>query len=213
VGTGKALNLGMNCDVDVLLVHAPAAEMTYIQEGYAESRKEIMYNDFVIVGPQADPAGVKGLAVEEALSTIRRTGTIFVSRGDNSGTNKKERLLWEAAGGALPDKEDWYVQTGQGMLSTLNITAERSGYTMTDRGTYIKYSHKNGGNPPLNVLVEGGAILKNQYSVLILNSSNCPKAQKDLAQAFSAWMAGDKAQKLIADFRLLGMALFTPNAQ
>ena len=213
VGTGKALKLGMNCDVDVLLVHAPPAEKKYIKDGYAESRKEIMFNDFVIVGPMSDPAEVKGMSVEKALSTIRKTGKAFVSRGDNSGTNKKERLLWASAGGPLPEKEAWYVQTGQGMLSTLNMTAERGGYTMTDRGTYIKYSHKNGGNPPLKILVEGGVILKNQYSVLILNSSNCPKAQKELAEAFSAWMAGDKAQKLIADFRLLGMALFTPNAQ
>ncbi|VFQ43101.1 pbp domain [Desulfoluna butyratoxydans] len=213
VGTGKALKLGMNCDVDVLLVHAPPAEKKYIKDGYAESRKEIMFNDFVIVGPEADPAKVKGMAVEKALATIRTKGKTFVSRGDNSGTNKKEKLLWKAAGGPLPEKEAWYVQTGQGMLASLNITAERGGYTMTDRGTYIKYSHKNGGNPPLKVLVEGGAILKNQYSVLILNSSNCPDAQKELAEAFSAWMAGDRAQKLIADFRLLGMALFTPNAQ
>jgi len=213
VGTGKALKLGMNCDVDVLLVHAPSAEKAYIKERYAESRREIMYNDFVIVGPEADPAVVKGMAVEEALSAIRTAGKTFVSRGDNSGTNKKEKLLWKAAGGLMPEKEAWYVQTGQGMLTTLNITAERGGYTMTDRGTYIKYSHSNGGTPPLKVLVEGGVILKNQYSVLILNSSNCPDVQKDLAEAFSAWMAGDKAQALIADFRLLGMALFTPNAR
>lgn len=212
VGTGKALKLGMNCDVDVLLVHAPPAEKKYIKDGYAESRRQIMYNDFVIVGPEADPAGVKGQAVEAALATIRKTGKTFVSRGDNSGTNKKEKLLWKATGGPLPEKEGWYVQTGQGMLATLNITAERGGYTMTDRGTYIKYSHKHGGNPPLQVVVEGGVILKNQYSVLILNSANCPNAQKDLAQAFSAWMAGDRAQELIKNFRLLGMPLFIPNA-
>jgi len=212
VGTGKALKLGKNCDVDVLLVHAPGAEKKYIADGYAESRKEIMYNDFVIVGPKADPAGVKGMAVEKALSTIRDAGKTFVSRGDNSGTNKKEIILWKAAGGPVPEKEAWYVQAGQGMLSTLNIAAERGGYTMTDRGTYIKYSHKNGGNPPLDVIVEGGGILKNQYSVLILNSSNCPKAQKDLAQAFSTWMAAEKTQKLIAEFRLLGKPLFIPNA-
>ena len=212
VGTGKALKLGMNCDVDVLLVHAPPAEKKYIKDGYAESRREIMYNDFVIVGPKADPAGVKGMAVEKALSAIRSKGEAFVSRGDNSGTNKKEKLLWKAAGGPLPEKESWYVQTGQGMLATLNITAERGGYTMTDRGTYIKYSHKNGGNPPLDVVVEGGAILKNQYSVLILNSNNCPKADKEMAQAFSEWLASDKAQVLIEKFRLLGKPLFIPNA-
>lgn len=212
VGTGKALKLGMNCDVDVLLVHAPPAEKKYIKDGYAESRREIMFNDFVIVGPKADPAGVKGLTVEKALAAIRTKGKIFVSRGDNSGTNKKERILWKAAGGPLPEKEGWYVQTGQGMLSTLNITAERGGYTMTDRGTYIKYSHKNGGNPPLDVIVEGGTILKNQYSVLILNSTNCPKADKIHAQAFSEWLASDKAQVLIEKFRLLGKPLFIPNA-
>ena len=138
-GTGKALKLGQNCDVDVLMVHAPAAEMEYLKEGYGIDRREIMYNDFVIIGPPSDPAGVKGKSVSETLTAIKEKEKVFVSRGDNSGTNKKEILLWKNAGLAVPDKAAWYVQTGQGMLATINVAAERDGYTMTDRGTYIKY--------------------------------------------------------------------------
>jgi tungstate transport system substrate-binding protein len=135
-----------------------------------------------------------------------------MSRGDDSGTNKKEKLLWKNADMILPDKETWYVQTGQGMLATIHVAQERSGYTMTDRGTYIKYQDQQGGNAPLKVLVEGDKILLNQYSVLTLDPANCPKAKYDLALQFSDWMASDTAQKLIGDFRLLGQKLFIPNA-
>ena len=144
VGTGKALKLGQNCDVDVLLVHAPPAEKRYVADGYGVDRREIMYNDFVIIGPAGDPAGVEGLDVKAALTRIRQNQAVFVSRGDNSGTNKKEKLLWRSAELTLPEKEAWYVQTGQGMLATIHVAAERGGYTMTDRGTYIKsvsYTH------------------------------------------------------------------------
>lgn len=212
VGTGKALKFGRNCDVDVLLVHAPGAEKKYVADGYGVDRREIMFNDFVVIGPASDPSTVKGKSVAGALKTIQEKKGIFVSRGDNSGTHKKEMLLWKSAGLAVPDKEKWYVQTGQGMLSTINVAAERKGYTMTDRGTYIKYAHNMGGNPPLKVLVEGDAILKNQYSVLAVNPKNCPSAKYDLATAFSEWMAGKKAQDLIKKFKLLGKPLFIPNA-
>ncbi len=213
VGTGKALKLGENCDVDVLLVHAPPAEKAYVEKGFGVDRREIMYNDFVIIGPESDPAGIKGKSVVEALAAIRAKGAVFTSRGDNSGTNKKEISLWKSAGGDVPEKEAWYVQTGQGMLTTINIAAERSGYTMTDRGTYIKYADNMKGNPPLKVLVEGDAILLNQYSVLAVNPKRCAKAQYDLATAFSDWMAGADAQGLIRDFKLLGKPLFVPNAK
>ena len=147
-GTGKALKLGENCDVDVLMVHAPAAEMKFVDAGFGVERKEIMYNDFVIIGAPDDPAGIKGKSIKDALGAIEASKSVFVSRGDNSGTHKKELSLWKAAGLPVPEKESWYVQTGQGMLNTINVAAEKNGYTMTDRGTYIKYENNMGGNPP-----------------------------------------------------------------
>ncbi|CCK79030.1 MULTISPECIES: substrate-binding domain-containing protein [Desulfobacula] len=212
-GTGKALKLGQNCDVDVLLVHAPPAEKKYIENGYGKDRRQVMYNDFVIIGPETDPAGIKGKSISDALNAVKSKQAVFMSRGDDSGTNKKEKLLWKNAGIALPDKEKWYVQTGQGMLSTIHIAQEREGYTMTDRGTYIKYQSQKGGNAPLKVLVEGDQILLNQYSVLTLAPENCPKAKYDLALQFSDWMASQNAQDLIKNFRLLGQKLFIPNAK
>ena len=211
-GTGKALKLGRNCDVDVLLVHAPPAEKAYIAAGFGKDRREVMYNDFVIIGPKSDPAGLKGKGISQALSAIKASNAFFMSRGDDSGTNKKEKLLWKNAGIALPDKEQWYVQTGQGMLATINIAQERNGYTMTDRGTYIKYQDQQGGDAPLTVLVEGDDILLNQYAVLTLNPENCPDAKYDLALKFSDWMASKSAQNKIGEFRLLGKKLFIPNA-
>ena len=213
VGTGKALKMGENCDVDVLLVHAPPAEKTYVEKGFGVNRREIMYNDFVIIGPKRDPAGIKGKNVIDALGAVRAKGAVFASRGDNSGTNKKEISLWKSTGAAVPDKDAWYVQTGQGMLATINIAAERNGYTMTDRGTYIKYADTMKGNPPLKVLVEQDEILLNQYSVLAINPDRCTSAKFDLATAFSDWLAGAEAQGLIRDFKLLGQPLFVPNAK
>ncbi len=213
VGTGKALKLGRNCDVDVLLVHAPAAEKAYVESGYGADRREVMYNDFVIIGPASDPAGVKGKRVTEALTAIKAKQAVFASRGDDSGTNKKEISLWKAAGLDIPENQKWYLQAGQGMLATINIASESSGYTMTDRGTYIKYSANAGGNPPLKVLVEGDDILKNQYSVMAVNPDNCPDVANDLAQKFADWLTGKKAQQLIKDFRLLKQPLFIPNAK
>ncbi len=213
IGTGKALKMGQNCDVDVLLVHAPGAEKKFVDAGFGVNRRELMYNDFVIIGPASDPAGIKGLPISKAMMGIQKSKALFVSRGDNSGTNKKEILLWKNAGMTVPDKEPWYMQAGQGMLATIQIAEQRNGYTMTDRGTYIKYSHNSGGNPVLKVIVEGDAILLNQYSAIAINTGNCPNAKFDLAMAFSDWMAGPEAQKMIKDFRLLGQQLFTPNAK
>jgi len=211
-GTGKALALGQNCDVDVLLVHAPAAEESFIREGYGKDRRQIMYNDFVIIGPETDPAGIRGKQITNALAAIKKTGAFFMSRGDDSGTNKKEKLLWKNADIPLPDKESWYFQTGQGMLATIQMTQEKNGYTMTDRGTYIKYQHQQGGDAPLKILVQGDDILLNQYSVLTLDPANCPGAEYDLALVFSNWMASPDAQELIKHFRLLDQPLFIPNA-
>ena len=213
IGTGKALKMGENCDVDVLLVHAPPAEKKFVDAGFGTHRRELMYNDFVIIGPASDSAGIKGQAIGKAMAGIKAARALFVSRGDNSGTNKKEKRLWKNAGITLPDREPWYIQTGQGMLASIQIAEQRNGYTMTDRGTYIKYSHNSGGKPALKILVAGDAILLNQYSAIAIKTGNCPNAKFDLAMAFSDWMAGAEAQQLIQDFRLLGQQLFTPNAK
>ncbi len=213
VGTGKALELGKNCDVDVLLVHAPAAEKRYVAEGYGVDRTKIMYNDFVIIGPPEDPAGIKGMNATDALKTIAGKGALFVSRGDNSGTNKKELALWKTAGISGFDKASWYIQTGQGMLATINVTAERLGYTLTDRGTYIKYQHNMKGNPPLVILVEGGENLFNQYSAIAVNPARCKNVRYDLAQRFIQWLVSPETQKMIGEYKMLGKSLFTPNAR
>jgi len=212
-GTGKALKLGENCDVDVLMVHAPDAEKKFVADGFGLDRREIMYNDFVIIGPAADPAGVKGRGVKQALEAVAAKKAAFVSRGDKSGTHMMELDLWKAAGLAVPEKESWYAQAGQGMMATITIAAEKNGYTLADRGTYIKYENNLGGNPPLKILVEGDQTLLNQYAVIAVNPAKCPKAKLDLAKAFSAWIAGAEGQKAIRDFKVMGKPLFTPNAK
>ena len=212
-GTGKALKLGENCDVDILMVHAPAAEKKFVSDGFGRDHREIMYNDFVIIGPADDSARIKGKSIKDALQTIKAKQAIFVSRGDNSGTNKKELSLWKAADLPVPEKERWYVQTGQGMLATINIAAERNGYTMTDRGTYIKYEDNLKGNPPLKILVEGDAALLNQYSVIAIDKKHCAQVKYETAKQFIEWITGAEARQLIKDFKLLGKPLFTPNAK
>jgi tungstate transport system substrate-binding protein len=212
-GTGKALKLGEDCNVDVLMVHAPGAEKKLVEAGFGLNRREIMYNDFIIVGPAADPAGIKGKSVKEALQAIRAKQALFVSRGDKSGTHMMELDLWKGGGGAVPEKEAWYAQAGQGMMATITIAAEKKGYTLTDRGTWIKYENNMKGNPPLKILVEGDQVLFNQYSVIAVNPAKCGKAQLDLATKFSDWIAGPEGQKLIREFKLEGKPLFTANAK
>ncbi len=212
-GTGKALKLGQNCDVDVLLVHAPAREKAYVKDGYGKDRREVMYNDFVIIGPAADPVGIKGQTIAGALAAVKTKEGVFISRGDDSGTHTKEKSLWKNAGIPVPDTESWYVQAGQKMQATINMAEQKNGYTMADRGSYIKYAANKNGAAPLEILVEGDTILLNQYSVLTLDPTNCANADYKLAKQFSDWMASPQAQKLIKDFRLLDQALFTPNAK
>ncbi|MGD8991087.1 MAG: substrate-binding domain-containing protein [Desulfobacterales bacterium] len=212
-GTGKALKLGENCDVDILMVHAPPAEKKFVADGFGTDRREIMYNDFVIIGPEPDAAGIRGKSIKDAFAVLKAKQAVFTSRGDDSGTHKKELSLWKAANLPVPEKENWYIQTGQGMLATINIAAERNGYTMTDRGTYIKYESNLKGNPPLKILVEGDAVLLNQYSVIAVNPKHCAKANYDSAQQFIKWISGPEAQKSIKDFKLLGKPLFTANAE
>jgi len=211
-GTGKALKLGENCDVDILMVHSPPAEKAFVKKGFGTDRHEIMYNDFVVIGPESDPAQIKGKPIKEALQRVKSLRAPFVSRGDNSGTHQKELSLWASANLPVPEKQEWYVETGQGMLATINIAAERNGYTMTDRGTYIKYEHNLGGNAPLKILVQGDTVLLNQYSVISVNPTHCPNVKYAGAMQFIKWITSPGVQEQIGNFKLLGKPLFTPNA-
>lgn len=213
VGTGKALKMGENCDVDVLMVHAPGAEKAFVEAGFGTGRTEFMYNDFVIVGPKADPAKAKGDDSAKGLAAIAAAKAAFISRGDDSGTHKAEQGQWKTSGLPLPDKETWYVSAGQGMMETLTMAGERGGYALTDRGTFISYEAKAGANPALGILVEGDKALMNQYSVIPVNPSKCPKAKKDAADKLAAWVASKKGQQAVADFKLEGKQLFFPNAK
>jgi tungstate transport system substrate-binding protein len=211
-GTGKALKMGENCDVDVLLVHAPASEIKFVESGFGVDRKEVMYNDFIIVGPITDPAHVSGKSTVEALKTIKDTKANFLSRGDDSGTNKKELSLWKDVSPIVPEADSWYIQTGQGMLVTINMAAEKNGYTMTDRGTWIKYAAQRGAENKMKIVVEKDKTLFNQYSVIPINKDKCPNVKFELATSFSNWLVKPETQKFIGDFKLLDKTLFTPNA-
>lgn len=211
VGTGKALEHGKNCDVDILMVHAPAAEKKYIAEGNGVSRNEFMYNDFVIVGPAKDPAKVKGKSVADTLKAIVAAKAPFASRGDDSGTHKAEQALWKGAGLAVPDKDSWYIAVGQGMLATLRMAAERGAYTLTDRGTWIAFEAKDHGKSGLVIVGEGDLALRNQYSIILL-PPKCSKIKHEAAKKLEAWFLSKAGQQAIADFKLEGKSLFTPNA-
>ncbi len=214
VGTGKALAHGKACDVDVLLVHAPALEMAFVKDGYGQDRRQVMFNDYVLLGPPADPAGIKGKSVAEALKTLSEKKITFVSRGDNSGTHNAEKNLWQTANLAIPTQQAaWYVDAGQGMLATIRIADEKGGYTLTDRGTYIKYAASNEDSTPLEILVEGDATLRNQYSAMQVDAKHCPNVKQAQAEKFLDWWVSPKTQKAIADFTLEGKALFFPNAE
>ncbi|MBS3731505.1 MAG: substrate-binding domain-containing protein [Desulfobacterales bacterium] len=212
VGTGKALEIGRNCDVEVLMVHAPAAEKQFVNNGYGVERTQVMYNDFVIIGPDRDPAGIRGMDTKTAIKQMADEKGLFVSRGDDSGTNKKERALWDEAGVNPPARAKWYLETGQGMISTIRVAAERDGYTLTDRGTYIKYEHSQGGPVPLKILVQGDPALFNQYSAIAVNPDRCENVDYELAQKFINWITSGQIQAFIGNYKLLGKQLFTPNA-
>ncbi len=214
VGTGKALKLGQNCDVDLLLVHAPPAEKAFIAKGYGLERRPIMYNDFVLVGPPADPAGIRGLPVIEAFRRLAAKGARFVSRGDNSGTHQKELSLWQAAGiaPAQLERKPWYLQTGQGMMITLLIAAEKRAYTLTDRGTFLKFKANHKLAQRLAILVEGDPALRNQYSVILVNPARCPNVKAKQARLFVEWLTSPEIQRKIGEFKLFGQPLFIPNA-
>lgn len=212
VGTGKALELAKNCDADVLLVHAPAAEMQFVEDGHGIDRRQIMYNDFVVVGPKEDPSAVKGKNVADAFKTIIGGKAPFVSRGDESGTHKSEKAIWKQAGIEPEKNPDAYISAGSGMMATLRMAAEKKGYALTDRGTWIKFANQEGEKNPLDIIVEGDTPLLNQYSVLTVNPAQCKKVNPELAKKFEDWWVSPQTQKLIGDFRLEGKQLFFPNA-
>lgn len=209
-GTGKALDTGARCDADVVFVHAKAQEEKFLAEGHGVKRHPVMYNDFVIVGPKSDPAGIKGTKdVAKALQTIKDKGATFLSRGDRSGTHSAELKLWKAAGVDIEkDKGAWYKALGQGMGATLNTAAASNGYTLTDRATWIHFKNKQ----DLVIEVEGDKRLFNQYGVMLVNPAKCPHVKKDLGQAFIDYLISPQGQKDIAGYKVDGQELFFPNA-
>ncbi|MDX1750941.1 MAG: substrate-binding domain-containing protein [Methylophaga sp.] len=203
VGTGQALKLGANGDVDVALVHAPKAELEYVDEGYFIDRRYVMYNDFVLVGPVNDPAGIASAkTITEAMQKIAQSGSRFVSRGDDSGTHKKELQLWKTAD--INPAGDWYVQAGQGMGAVLKIADEMSGYALTDRGTQIAYQEKM----QLKLLFEGDAQLSNPYHIMAVNPEKHPHAQYKMATRYIKFMTGKKGQQIIDNFMVNNQQLF-----
>ncbi|WP_033916261.1 tungstate ABC transporter substrate-binding protein TupA [Campylobacter sputorum] len=213
VGTGKALEMGKNCDVDVLFVHSPKLEKEFVKNGYGVDRKPVMYNDYVLIGDKSLANKFEGKSLKEAFEIIQNNKIPFFSRGDKSGTHNKELDIWKKSISNVPQKESWYKQTGQGMLTTINVAAEQKGVTLTDRGTFIKYEAQHKGNPPLVLLNEGDNNLKNFYSVINVNPKKCPKADEENAKEFANWITSDEGQKFINDFKLMDKQLFTADAK
>ena len=209
VGSGAALQMGQEGNADVLLVHSPAAEKTFVEGGFGVDRKLVMHNDFVIVGPAADPAGIKGTATAvEAFTKIANAQSAFISRGDKSGTHTMELNLWKKA--SLTAEGEWYVESGQGMGATLKIASEKGAYTLTDRATYLA----NKDAYSLEILVEGDNALLNVYHVISVNPEKWPKVNKDGAKAFADFFTSKKGQDMISEFGVekYGAPLFTPDA-
>lgn len=233
-GTGAAIRDGMDGNVDIIFVHAKAREEKFIQEGYGTKRYAVMHNDFVILGPSNDPAGIKGLiSAAEALRKIAAAKSAFISRGDDSGTHTKEQTLWKATGIPLEKKTDkiikkgkkreiafvnpagsgqWYLSIGQGMGKTLTVADEKKAYTLADRGTFIKYKYGRDIPMELNVLCEGDPILANPYGVIPINPKKHSHVNYELAHAFAQWLVSEKGQSVIANYRLIGKQLFYPDA-
>lgn len=209
-GTGQALETGRRGDADVVFVHAPAAEKAFVEEGAGVERFEVMYNDFVIVGPNSDPAGIRGMkGASEAFAKIAEAKATFASRGDDSGTHKAELRLWKEAGIDIEKTGgSWYRELGSGMGPTLNTAAQMPAYTLADRGTWISFENRG----PLEILVEGDPKLFNQYGVILVNPKKHPHVKQEAGQAFIDWLVSDEGQQAIADYKLNGQQLFFPNA-
>jgi tungstate transport system substrate-binding protein len=211
VGSGQAMKMGEEGNADVLLVHAPASEVTFMDNGFGRDRALVMHNDFIIVGPASDPAGIQGMALVEALNEIVTKEVLFASRGDDSGTHKAELALWKKAGfdpkTSIPA---WYVETGQGMGATLTIASEKEAYALSDRATYLS----NKGNLQLDILVEGDPSLLNVYHVITVNPEKWDKVNYEGAMAFMKFMTQASTQERIGQFGVdtYGQPLFSPDA-
>jgi tungstate transport system substrate-binding protein len=233
-GTGAAIRDGVDGNVDVIFVHARVPEDKFVADGFGTKRYAVMHNDFVIIGPDADPAGIKGMSdAGKALGKIAAAKAVFVSRGDDSGTHTKEQALWVESAVPLAeqtqkiiskgkekevsfkvpaDSGDWYMSIGQGMGKTITFAEEKQGYTMTDRGTYIKYKYGKTPAVDLDILCEGGDALANPYGIIPVNPKKHPHVQYDMAMQFVNWIISERGQKLIGNYQLEGKQLFFPDA-
>jgi len=208
VGTGKALELGKNGDVDVVLVHARPAEDKFVAEGHGVNRRDVMYNDFILVGPQSDPLRLRGTKyVIAAFKTLGEGKAKFISRGDNSGTDQMEKNYWKQAG--VEPKGAWFISAGLGMSEVLTMAGELRGYTLSDRATYGAYRAKTG----LDILVQGDPKMFNPYGVIAVNPKKYPDINYQGAMDFINWMTSDEGQKMIAEFKVNGEQLFYPSAK
>ncbi len=207
VGTGKALKLGENGDVDVVFVHARGAEDKFVAAGFGVDRRDVMHNDFVVVGPKSDPAGLKAAkGAQDAFARLNKGLAPFISRGDDSGTHKKEKAIWKAAG--IQPSGAWYNEAGQGMGAVLQIADEKQGYALADRGTYVAYGDK----VDLVVCLEGDPVLFNPYGIIAVNPAKHAHANYALAKKFIEFVVGPQGQKIIAEFKVKGQQLFIPDA-
>jgi tungstate transport system substrate-binding protein len=209
-GTGQALDTARRGDADVVFVHAKPQEEKFLAEGFGVKRFDVMYNDFVLIGPKSDPAGVNGRDIDTALKTIQAKAAPFVSRGDRSGTHSAELALWKQAGVDIAAaKGPWYRGIGQGMGAALNTAGAMNAYVLSDRGTWISF--KNRGD--LEIVVEGDKRLFNQYGVMLVNPEKYPSVKKELGQAFVDWLISAEGQAAIAGYRIDGQQLFFPDAE
>ena len=232
-GTGAAIRDGVDGNVDVIFVHDPVREEKFVADGFGTKRYYVMYNDFLIIGPAADPAGAKSADAAQSMKKIAMSEAVFVSRGDDSGTHAKEQALWKATG--LPLKEEdtifkgktkevtfkavhpegmkMYMSIGQGMGKTLTFTEEKQGYTITDRGTYVQYKYGRPEGLDLEPISEGDKTLFNPYGVIPVNPEKHPHVRFDLADTFANWVVSERGQKVIGDYKLLDKQLFFPDAK
>jgi tungstate transport system substrate-binding protein len=210
-GTGQALDTGRRGDADVVFVHAKAQEEKFIEEGFGVKRFDVMYNDFVLIGPKSDPAGIRGSTdIAAALTAIQTREAPFVSRGDKSGTHSAELKLWKEAGiDIAAAKGDWYREIGQGMGAALNTAGAMDAYVLSDRGTWLSF--KNRGE--LDIVVEGDKRLFNQYGVMLVNPEKHPSVKADLGQSFIDWLISPEGQEAIGEYEIDGKQLFFPNAE
>lgn len=210
LGTGQALEMGRRGDADVVFVHDPEAEARFVADGFAVRRLEVMYNDFVLVGPKADPAGARGRDVLEGLRRVAASRAPFASRGDNSGTHAAELRLWRIAGIDIDqEKGPWYRATGSGMGPTLNTASAMSAYALTDRGTWLSFKNRR----DLEILVEGDPPLFNQYGAMLVNPAKHPHVKREAGQKFVDWVVSPSGQAAIAAYKINGQQLFFPNAK